>query len=250
VTVATRAPQLYVSGRTWAASPPAGSLAPLGGAHADASGADWAAVAVHLRERFGPVPVQLVLSARLCRFVALPWLPDCWNAASMRAHVEAAFAALQVSPTSHRIQIDWPDFGEPILAVAYPRAVVDAIAAALLGQLLVLAGVEASLGPVLRRVGGQLGTGASLLAYAEDDGIVALGLEGGGVVQVETLADDGVGLDDIGAWSARRRMAYADDRQLRWLGTTPAPVRFAGTTLAVPGTAAASAGHALVGAGR
>jgi hypothetical protein len=241
---------LYVSGRTWAASPPPGSLAPLDGAHADAGAADWPAVAVRLRERLGPVPVQLVLSARLCRFATLPWLPDCWNAASMRAYVEDAFAAMQAPPQSHRVEIEWPAYGEPILAVAYPRALVDAIAAALLGQQLVLAGVESSLGPVLRRVGGQLGAGPSLLAYAEDDGIVALGLEGGGVAQVETLADDDSGLRDIGAWSARRRMAYADDRQLRWLGTTPAPARFVGTTLAVPGSAAVTAGLALVGAGR
>jgi hypothetical protein len=250
VTVATRTPLLYVSGATWAASSPPGSLAPLGGTHADAAAADWPAVAARLRERCGPVPVQVVLSARLCRFVALPWLPDCWAAKALRAHVDAAFAAVGVAPAAHRIEIDWPAYGEPILAVAFPRASVEAIAAALLGQQLVLAGVEASLGPVLRRVGAALGAGPSLLAYAEDDGIAALALDGGRVVQVETLAGDGGGLDDIGAWSARRRMAYADDRQLRWLGATPAPDRFAGTTLAAPGVAAASAGQALVESGR
>jgi hypothetical protein len=250
VTVAARTPLLYVSGRTWVASSPPGSLAPFGGAHADAASADWAAVATQLRERFGPVPVQLVLSVRLCRFVALPWMPDCWTAQAMRAHVEAAFAAASVGPETHRLEIDWPAFGETILAVAYPRALVDAVAAALLGRQLVLAGVEASLGPVLRRVGAKLGTGASMLAFAEDDGIAALGLDGGRVVQVETLASNGGGLDDVGPWSARRRMAYADDRQLRWLGTTPAPARFVGTTLAMPGAAATSAGQALVEAVR
>jgi hypothetical protein len=248
--MARRAPLLYVSGGTWAASSPPGSLAPMGGTHADAATADWPAVATRLRERFGPVPVQLVLSTRLCRFAALPWLPDCWTAKAMRAHVEAAFAAAGVTTDAHRIEVDWPAYGEPILAAAFPRALVEHIAAALLGQQLVLAGVEASLGPLLRRVGAALGAGPSLLAYAEDDGIAALALDGGRVLQVETLAGDGGGLDDIGAWSARRRMAYADDRQLRWLGATPPPARFAGTTLATPGTAAASAGQALVEGGR
>jgi len=251
MTMDTRAPALYVSSRTWAAPSPRGSLAPLGGAHADAATADWAAVATRLRERFGPVPVRLVLSSRLCRFVALPWLSSCWHAGAIRAYVEAAFAeAAQATPATHRIEIDWPGYGEPILAVAYPRALVDAVSAGLLGQSLVLAGIESSIGPVLRRHGGTLGAGANLLAYAEDDGIAALGFEDGRVVQVETLAGEGHGLDDVGVWSARRRIAYSDDRALRWLGTTPAPVRFAGNTLAVAGAAYASPGQALVEDGR
>jgi hypothetical protein len=241
------APALYVSGGTWAASSPPGSLAPLGGTHADVHAADWSAVATRLRERFGPVPLRLVLSARLCRFVVLPWLSSCWTAGAIRACVESAFAqSAQATPATHRIQVDWPAYGEPILAVAYPRALVDAVAAALLARLLVLDSVESSIGPVLRRHAGALGAGAGLLAYAEDDGIAALGLEHGRLVQVETLDGDGPGLDDLGVWSARRRMAYADDGQMRWLGTTPMPPRFAGDALAVAGVAVASAGHAIV----
>lgn len=238
---------LYVSATSVIAAASASSLAPVMATHADVSGVDWSARGEALREQFGTGRVQLLLSARQCRFQVLPWLSSCCTGTAIRHYVTDAFAAVTgVTLESHWIEIDWPRYGEPILAAAYPRSVVDGLRDGLASTGHVLSGVDSSMGPILRRYGKALDAGQALLAYAEDDGITGITVESGKVVQIETLSGDGMGLDDVGVWSSRKRFAFADDAQLRWLATTAKPEVFAGTLLPLVGLPPISAGHAVV----
>lgn len=238
---------LYVSANGTIASTRASLLAPMTAMHADVSSVDWNALGETLRERFGKTRVQLLLSARQCRFQVLPWLSSCYTGAAIRRYVADAFASEAGATTeSHQIEIDWPHYGEPILAAAYPRAIVNGLRDGLASSGHVLVGANSSIGPVLRRYGYALDARQALLAYAEDDGITGVTVEDGKVVQIETLSGVGVGLDDVGVWSSRKQFAFADDAQLRWLATAEKPEVFAGTMLPLVGPSPTSAGHAVV----
>lgn len=241
--------QLYVSDTTWLAVAESAALTPVSGAHADPAAQPWAAVAQTLRGRFkAATAVSLVLSARLCRFVSLPWMSSRSSSSAIRAYVAEAFAANHgVDASTHHIEIDWPPHGVPILAVAYPRAVVEAIRSTLKVSGFRLVDVTVSIDPVLTKYGRGLGMEPQLLAYAEDDGVTGITLEGGHVVQVETLSGTGYGLDDVSIWASRKRFAFATDNALRWLKTSVPPSVFAGTTLPLQGIEnPVSPGHAVV----
>lgn len=245
--MAKRAIPLYVSATTWTAPSAPGSVAPLSESHARLADADWSLPARKLRTSFGTAKVQILLSARQCRFQVLPWLSSCYTGAAIRQYVADAFAeAAAVSPASHHIQIDWPRYGEPVVAAAYPRATVDAVSKGMKGAGLDISGVESSATAVLRRCRRSLGAGASLLVYAEDDGICGISIENHGVVQIETLSGDVGGLDDIAIWSARKQFQYSTPAQMRWLETAAKPDAFTGASLALPGLAAQSPGHGVV----
>lgn len=245
---------LYVSTSTWLAMAGDAVSAPLSGRHdgmpagADPQGGE--ALARALRQQFPKAgKVSLVLSARLCRFVALPWLSTGAGAGGIRSRVEAAFAAEGTDPASHHVEIQWPPHGAPILAVAYPRLLVEALDQSLLAAGCALQDVRASIVPILAKYGSRLGIGPRLLAYAEDDGITGISLEGGRVVQVETLSGSGCGLDDVAVWAARKRFAFVEDGALRWLPTAPSPSPFGGEPLSLSGVGApVSPGHAVVAA--
>jgi hypothetical protein len=238
---------LYVSANSMIAVARASMLTPLVATHAGISSIDWRAWGAGLREHFGVATVQLLLSARQCHYQVLPWLSSCYTGATIRRHVEDAFMATAgVDADSHRIEIDWPAYGEAVRAAAYPRAVVASLQEGLVASGHVLAGVDSSIGPILRRYGKAVEVGHALLAYGEDDGITGITLEHGKVVQIDTLSGSGTGLDDVGVWSSRKQFAFADDAQLHWLATTPQPVSYAGMQLPVTGSVPASAGHAVV----
>ncbi|GAB3094102.1 hypothetical protein [Lysobacter terrae] len=242
--------RLYVSGSTWLAlgkSP----LTPLHGAHADPLQQKWDVVLQQIGKQLGKVnAVSIILSARLCHFVVLPWTPQCDSGAAIRRYVADAFAVGQgVSPDSHQVQILWPDYGAPIFAIAYPRALGETLQSALSAAGYKLSGIATSAMPILARYASTLGQGPRLLAYAEDDGFTAITLEEGRVAYVETLAPDGHGLDDLTVWASRKRMAFANDGSLHWLATSPPPGAFVG--LALQGTdKPVSAAHAVVAACR
>lgn len=238
---------LYVSATSTIASARASLLAPVVTAHVDVPAVDWKAQGEALHAHFGNATVQLLLSARQCRYQVLPWLSSCYTGTAIRRYVADAFAAAAgVTDETHQIEIDWPRYGEPILSAAYPRTIVDAMRDGLASSGHMLAGVDSSIGPILRRYGKALDVDQALLAYAEDDGITGITLENGRVVQIETLSGDGTGLDDVGVWSSRKRFAFADDSQLRWLATAAKPAVYAGSLLPLVGPAATSAGHAVV----
>lgn len=217
--------------------------------HSDST--DWCRAGVELREAFGISRVHVLLSARLCRYQVLPWLSSCYTGSAIRAYVADAFAEVaSVTADTHHVEIDWPAYGEPILAVAYPRVAIEALHAGMRSAGHQPAGVDSSVGPILRRYGKTLGNLPALLAYAEDDGITGITLEDGRIAQVETLSGQDGGLEDIGIWSSRKQFAFGHDAQLHWLGTAAPPPTFAGTVMAVAGAAPVSAGHGVVSAWR
>jgi hypothetical protein len=194
-------------------------------------------------------PVRIVLSARLCAFLVAPWVADCFTGPSIRAAVAAMFESQGVTEASHRIEIDWPVYGQPVPAVAYPRLLVDSLRGALAASGGTVVSTVASVVPVLRRHGNALeALRGAMLAYAEDDGITGITLENGCLVQVETLASQGAGLGDVRLWLSRKRFAFADDGALHWLASRPAPESFAGHVIPLQGDAPATPGHALVAA--
>lgn len=243
---------LYVASTTWVAQRPGDARGVIAGEHAggEPDAAQWARIAHSLSAHFGATAtVRLVLSAGLCRFLVAPWISDCFTGSSIRASVMAMFAGQDVTEATHHIEIDWPAFGQPVPAVAYPRELVDAARMALQACGVAVESTVASVVPVLRRYGASLsGTGGALLAFAEDDGITGITLEAGRLVQVETLAERGHGLADVNLWLSRKRFAFADDAALHWLGPATPPAAFAGRLLPFEGDAPASAGHALVAA--
>lgn len=243
--------QLYVSGVTWLAAAGEGALAPLSGMHENPSAQQWTEVAQLLRNRFKTAnTASLILSARLCRFVVLPWVSSRSTSGAIRSSAAAAFSENHgVDDSTHRIEIHWPPYGVPILAVAYPRALVDTLRSALKASGCRLTDVTVSIDPILTEYGKDVGMGSSLLAYAEDDGVTGITLDEGHVVQVETLSGNGYGLDDATAWSSRKRFAFSTDEALRWLTTSAPPDAFAGITLPLRGIdKPVSPGHAVVAA--
>lgn len=241
---------VYVSQATWVAPARTGTTAPLAGAHADLASMDWPALGQALRESSGPVRVQLVLSARLCRFQVLPWVSSIHSGKAIRSYVADAFAEAAVTAQSHHLQIDWPAYGEPILAIAYPRMPVEAARAALQSHGHAVASVDSSVGLILHKYARQLDADPVLLAYAEDDGITGITIEAGRVAQVESLSGLQGGLDDVRVWCSRKQFAFADDKQLRWLPTAAKPEAFVGVALAGVEVDPFSAGHAVVAAWR
>ena len=238
---------LYVSASGTLAMTRGSGLAPLVSAHDDLSQVDWSALASALREEFGTVRVQLLLSAKQCRYLVLPWLSSRYTGAAIRDYVAEAFTATaSVSSTSHLIEIDWPPYGEPILAAAYPRTIVDTLRDGLAAAGLGLLGVEGSIGPVLRRYGRMLDTTQALLAYAEDDGITGITVEAGKVVQIESLPCEADGLDQIAVWASRKQFAFDDDDRLCWLATASKPDAYAGRLIPVESSVVpVCAGHAV-----
>ncbi|MET3930823.1 hypothetical protein ABIE51_002710 [Lysobacter sp. OAE881] len=243
---------LYVASATWAAARPGDTHDPIGGEYDPnaSGGAEWTRIAQALSAHSGAIgPVRIVLSARLCRFLVAPWVADCFTGPSIRASVLAMFESQGVTDASHRVEIDWPAYGQPVPAVAYPRSLVDMVRTALEASGGTIVSTVASVVPVLRRHGRALeALPGALLAYAEDDGITGITLESGSLVQVEALASCGAGLGDVGLWLSRKRFAFADDGALHWLGSSPAPEAFAGRLLALEGDALATPGRALVAA--
>lgn len=236
---------LYVSEYTWWAIG-ARTGAPLRGTH-ERDAFQPGHAGEQMRARFGDrMRVRLMLSSRLCRFLVLPWRSDAERTASMRAYVEDAFVRTWgVDASSHHLQIDWPRYGEPIVCAAYPRALVERIAAAA-GDGARLERVGTSVDAIVRMQPVASDAGAVLLAYAEDDGITAITLEDGHIAQIESVGDAGGDFERVEVWCARKRFQFADAAHMRWLATAPMPAAYPGTSIALPMlAAAASPGHAL-----
>lgn len=245
----TRQIPLYVSGTTWLAGV---APQPLRGAHVSPLAQQWERVGQQLcKAAAGRRDVAVVLSARLCRSVVLPWTSGCHRAGTIRRLVAEAFAAQGIDEAGHHLQVQWPDFGAPILAIAYPRELGEALRSGLAAAGLSLASVCVSAVPVLSTHGRRLGASPALLAWDEDDGVTAVTVEAGRVLQLESLPRDGHGLEDLAVWASRKRMAFASDEALRWLALSTPPAAFAPESIMAPGQAKPlSAGHAVVQAWR
>lgn len=228
---------LYVSTASWFAMSGSATDGCMSGESASPVSETWKAVGAALLTHFhAPHRVSVVVSARQCRFLVLPWLSSCYTGGAIRRYVVEAFAERHgVSAESHHVEITWPRYGESIGAVAYPRGLVDDLRSGLGHGGHDVTSVVVSVYPVLRKYGGGIGAEHALLAYAEDDGVTAVSTENGGIAQVETLWEEGGGLDQLEVWSSRKRFGFARDGQMRWLTSTEMPGVFPGTTLPLIG---------------
>lgn len=242
---------LYVSNTTWLAMGRTGAAGHLGGEYGDPSQADWAAVASALREKFGHrEEIKLILSARQCRFAVLPWVSSCFTGRAIRSYVASALETdYGITTGTHHIEIEWPRYARPIFATAYPRTLVEALAAALASAGLDLASATASVGPIVSRHCGTPDMQQGLIAYAEDDGLTAVSIEQGEITAVEVLHGDACALDELEVWASRKRFGFSRDEQMRWLGTASKPEAFPGVLLPLNGSALpTTAGHGVVSA--
>ena len=240
--------QLYLSRTTWVAASPAAADEPASGVLEGEDGMVWSSLGQTLRQRF-PLhrSVRVILSARRCQFLVAPWAPGCFTGRAIRDYVAQLFAELHnVLDATHHIEIDWPPYGHPILAVAYPRAVIGGLRQGLADSNLTIVSVMPSIAPVMRRFASKLSKPSALLAYAEDDGVTGVTFDAGHVVQVEALSGQPGGLEDPALWFARKRFVFDDDRAMHWLATAPAPDGFSVTSLPCGDAKPASPGHALV----
>lgn len=228
---------LYVSTSSWFAMSGSGVDGVIHGDSANRASEAWEAVGAALLTQFrSPRQVSVIVSARQCRFLVLPWLSSCFTGGAIRKYVAEAFAERYgVSAVSHHIEITWPRYGEAIGAVAYPRQLVDALRSGLDLTGHEVTSVVASVYPVLHKYRGGVGTDHALLAYAEDDGVTAVTIEDGGIAQVETLCGEGGGLDQLEVWSSRKRFGFASDGQMHWLASTEKPEVFPGAVLPLVG---------------
>lgn len=221
--------------------------APAAGAHAGVHAFDPCSVvdalaAAAVRRAW----VRLVLSARQCRYAVLPWLTSDASGHAIERRVHASLRErYDVDASTHHVTIDWPRFGQPIVAAAYPLAPVIAIREALGAAGHVLIEVEGSVDRVLRAHGRALGLEPGLLAYAEDDGITALTVEQGTLVQVETLSGSAGGLEDLAHWWARKQVAFDTSERMYWLDAMPVPDGMQARMLPVHGADRTAAGRAL-----
>jgi hypothetical protein len=153
----------------------------------------------------------------------------------MRAQVELEHADEGVvAGRTHRIEIAWPKYGDPIVSVAYPLDLVDAMTVALKADGHNLLSVESSAAAVLCAMAGRFPERTMLVAYAEGDGISAIIMENDRVAGFESLLPSDEGYGGVLAWCRRQQCRFERDSQLYWLATTPKPAFFPGNEL-LPG---------------
>lgn len=222
--------------RRLALDSPAGSMDPA--ALADA--ATW------LRSRPGAGgTVELLLASTRVVFVTVPWVIGTFTGGAIRRQVAQALAATGTDPADWALGIQWPAYGAPTFAVAYPRALLAETGQALRAAGLDTGRAEAVAVAVAKRFGQHVPDGNGLLCFAEDDRLTGVHMDAGAIGDVESVPHDGTGLDSVDVWCRRKRLDYPLEGQLRWLQAAHCPAAFAGTVLVAAG-AAECAGTALM----
>lgn len=216
---------------------------------ASADGLDPAALAeavAWLRSRPGTRgDVELLLASARVAFVTVPWVMGTFTGAAIRRQVVQGFAATGVDATDRELRIQWPAYGAPTFAVAYPRRLLADAGSALHAAGLGLGPSMAVAVAVACRFGPRLPGGQGLLCFAEDDRLTGVHIDGGAMGDVESVPRDGSGLDSVDVWCRRKRLEYPADGQLRWLQASHCPAAFASTALAAAGDSGC-AGTALM----
>src|SRR5690606_31278377 len=82
-----------------------------------------------LREKSGfGARVDLTLASSLVRFVTVPWIAGAFTGSAIRRQVERALAERHgEDPASWQLCIQWPRYGWPAFAVAYPSGLMAAV---------------------------------------------------------------------------------------------------------------------------
>ncbi len=164
--------------------------------------------------------ISVVLSAACVPSLSLPWSASVPLAGNVRRRVHEAWLMRGVTASSHDIRIHWPDYGMPLVSLAYPTALLRGLSSQLSPHRLgsVECGVFAAAD---RHLAGSRATRA-LLLVAERDGYSALHIEAGQLIGAERLPPDGRGLDAPSVWLKRKAMEYPGSGEMQWLpGDTP-----------------------------
>ncbi|GEM_PF-1000421 len=184
-----------------------------------------------LRSRQGRAEdVDLLLSSTRVRFVSAPWVMGTFSGAAIRHQAEQALAATGTDPAGWELRIQWPRYGCPVFAVAYPRQLLAGAAEALAATGLAVRHSLATAVATATRVGTQMPQGPGLLCFAEDDGITGVHLDDALIADVEWVSHAGHGLDSVDVWCRRKRLEYPGERQVRWLQPAYCPPPFEGQT--------------------
>lgn len=197
-----------------------------------------------LRERSGfGARVELAMASSLVRFVTVPWIAGTFTGDAIRSQVVRALAELHgEDPAQWQLCIQWPRYGWPAFAVAYPSGLMAAVAESLLAAELTLDRTVASAAAVVSRYASNMPRGASFVGFHEDDGLTGVHLHDGKIAEVEFVSHQVQGLDAPDIWGSRKRFEFPTPGQLRWVQAGHCPSAFAGLALtaAESGSACAS----------
>jgi len=212
---------LYLDSVQWHASDAQGH--PFGGRRGDVAEApldDHAGWLESLGTRRRSIAV--LLSAACVPSLCLPWSASLPLASEVRRRVGEAWSVRGVDASSHDIRIHWPDYGMPVVSLAYPQALLRGLAEQLAPHRpgSAVCGVFAAAERHLAKTRAS----RELLMFAERDGYSALHIQAGRLIDAEYLRPDGRGLDAFPVWLKRKAMEYPDAGQVQWpAGDEPAP---------------------------
>lgn len=210
----------------------------------DVTGGALTNAAKWLRERSGfGARVELTLASSLVRFVTVPWIAGTFTGTAITRQVARALAeSYGEDPARWQLRIQWPRYGWPAFAVAYPSGLMAAVAESLLVAELTLDRTVASATAVVSRYASTMPRGASFVGFQEDDGLTGVYLHDGEVAGVEFVSHQAQGLDAPHVWGNRKRFEFPTPGQLRWVQAGHCPSAFAGLALtaAASGSACAS----------
>lgn len=159
--------------------------------------------------------IAIILSVACVPYLSLPWNVSNPAASELRRSVHEAWHVRGVSRDSHDIRIHWPNYGMPVMTLAYPLALLQGLIAQLGRHK--LSSLECSIFALAgRRLKGG-GAARELLLLSECDGYSALHVDAGQVVDIEYLKPDGIGLDAVPVWLRRKALEYSDSNAMGWL---------------------------------
>ncbi|KAF1722236.1 hypothetical protein [Pseudoxanthomonas wuyuanensis] len=208
---------LYLTSQSWFALARGSQDAHASGALIPESAQTLAPVAQWLQSQAaGKTRVDVLISAATAGFLTLPWLSTANTGAAIRKRVLHAWEKNGLDGTAHDIRIQWPRYGEPIVAVAYPSAWLRSVEDLLATAGATIGTVTCSAVAIAERYAARMPRGTSLLVIEEEDAVVGLHLQDGTLTDVEVLSPQGEGLDEVPVWLHRKQMDFPDAGQVRW----------------------------------
>lgn len=241
--------QLYATSLHLYAMAPGGDVArfPIG---ATENGTDsaHAGAAAWLRSKTGfGARVDLLLASSVVRFATLPWIAGTCTGGALRRQIERHLGERHGDdPADWTLRIQWPRYGWPTFAIAYPSRVQSEVSTALMDVGLAIDRTMATAVAVVARHAGAMPDGAALIGFEEDDGLTGVHLSDGAISEVECLPRAGRGLDAPDVWCSRKRFEFPASGQLRWLQVAHGPVAFREHALTAPGSGSACAAKDLL----
>ncbi|WP_368564622.1 hypothetical protein [Pseudoxanthomonas sp. UTMC 1351] len=208
---------LYLTSRSWHALERGRQRVHASGSIDAGSKQPFAALAQWLTSHAtGKLRVDVLVSAAAVRFMTLPWSSAAGTGAGIRKRVLQAWERSGLDNSTHDIRIQWPRYGEPIVAVAYPTAWLRSLEAALAAAGVSVGAIGCSAVAIAGRYAVRMPSGPSLLVIEEDDALVGVHLRDGAITDFETLPPDGQGLDEVSVWLHRKQMDLPEAKQMRW----------------------------------